>query len=137
MEKPTEEDLAKVIADLNEHKQWKWPVTDQDREFRAMVVRMRGDHFPAESSRIFQVKRDRCVGCGFCTRVCPRGNWSFSNQGLTVTGDCEKCLACIHNCPQKAITMNEGDRNPEARYRHPKVTINQIVRANISSSGTE
>ena len=134
MEKSTDEDLAQVVADLNEHKQWKWPVTDEDREFRAMVVRMRGDHFPAESSRIFVVNRDRCVGCGFCSRVCPRGNWSFGNQGIAVTGDCEKCLACIHNCPQKAITMNEGDRNPEARYRHPKVTINQIVRANISSS---
>lgn len=130
MEKPTDEELAKVIEEVGQQTEWKWPVTDQDREFRARVVQMRGDHFPAESSRIFVVKRDRCVGCGTCVKVCPRANWSFTGNGMAVEGDCEKCLACIHNCPQHAITMNEGDRNPDARYRHPEISLAKIIQAN-------
>lgn len=31
------------------------------------------------------------------------------------TGDCEFCLACIQNCPQKAIVLKKGERNKEAR----------------------
>ena len=86
---------------------------------------------------------------GVCTRVCPHGNWRLVVDPAVVTpeqesarqqaqemarhascaGLCETCLACIQNCPQRAITM-PGERNPAARYRHPAVTLSDLITAN-------
>ena len=48
---------------------------------------------------------DACVGCGVCTSVCPHGSWKVVDEKGVPEGDCENCLACVHNCPQKAISI--------------------------------
>jgi ferredoxin len=71
-----------------------------------------------------------------CERVCPHKNFRLGSEGLEFSGNCEYCLACVHACPQKALTLRStregwpGERNPEARYRHPKVSLADIVRSN-------
>ena len=54
-------------------------------------------------------------------------------------GDFETCLACVHNCPQKAISIIPTPPEPEeanrnARYRHPNVTIADLIRANSQAA---
>ena len=74
-----------------------------------------------EQSTVRQQAPDptRCAVCaGSCeTRV------------AVCSGLCETCLACIQNCPQRAITM-PGERNPAARYRHPAVSLADLIAAN-------
>ena len=63
-------------------------------------------------------------------------NFSMADEGVSFKRKCEFCLACVHNCPQKALTLKSqwsgapGERNPEARYRNPNVSLNEIIKAN-------
>lgn len=130
IDKHTDESLATIIEDLDAHKNYK-----EEGElgfFREEdLARLQAAHFPMTSEHLLEIKEDKCVSCGFCTKVCPRGNFKFTETGIKTEGSCEHCLACVHNCPQKAIVLRNGERNPDARYRHPKITINEIVQANI------
>jgi len=71
-----------------------------------------------------------------CEKGCPHKSVRLGSDGLTFSGNCEYCLACVHACPQKALTLRSawegrpGERNPEARYRHPSVSLNDIIQSN-------
>ena len=78
---------------------------------------------------------DACVGCGVCTSVCPHGSWKVVDGHSVAEGECENCLACVHNCPQKAISIIPTPPEPEepnrnARYRNPNVSIADLIKAN-------
>ena len=51
-------------------------------------------------------------------------------------GECENCLACVHNCPLKAISIipapgePEQEANRQARYRNPNIKLIDIIKAN-------
>ena len=47
---------------------------------------------------------------------------------LNGRGDCLKCTACYHNCPQGAVRY----RKARSRYcfRNPAVTLQDIIHAN-------
>lgn len=78
-----------------------------------------------------QVNEDVCVGCGICAHVCPLGIFKIKDGLATRSKDvCEFCLACAQNCPQKAITMKYGEKNEKARYRHPSITLQEIINSN-------
>ena len=74
---------------------------------------------------------DKCVGCGICTNVCPRGLFYIEDKkAKRKQNTCEFCLACAQNCPSKAIITKLKDTNPNARYRHEKVSLKDIIEAN-------
>ena len=54
------------------------------------------------------VEEDRCINCNNCVRECIRGSWS---EGETMPSfdpsNCELCLHCVHNCPERAIIFSE------------------------------
>lgn len=61
----------------------------------------------------FEVDRDKCVGCGLCTKVCPGGVISFDEskkpkiENITEFGwdGCWKCQHCLAVCPKGAISV--------------------------------
>lgn len=73
---------------------------------------------------------DRCVGCTICQQVCPIGNIVIRNQkAQRLFTTCDFCLACVHHCPFQAIDL-KGEKNSQARYRHPQVSLKDIVNSN-------
>ena len=65
---------------------------------------------------------DRCIGCGKCAKLCPLNNVELK-AGKPVWGDqCTHCMACIGNCPTRAIEYGTVTQNKEpynfGMYRH-------------------
>lgn len=135
IDKHTDENLAKIIEDLNAQKSF---VETAEMGFfnEEMLKGMQDQHFSMTADRLLELKKDRCVECMTCEKVCPHKNFRLGSDGLEFSGKCEYCLACVHACPQKALTLKSmnpqwpGERNPEARYRNPNVSLMDIIRSN-------
>lgn len=51
------------------------------------------------------IEREKCVGCGRCTEVCP-GNLLILSEGKAFfrdVRDCWGCMACVKECPKHAV----------------------------------
>jgi len=135
IDKHVDESLAKILEDIGEHKN-QIAAAEMGRFNKDILKRMQDQHFSMTAERLLELKKDRCIECMTCQKVCPHKNFSLSDGGLQFAGNCEYCLACVHNCPQKALTLKSqwpgapGERNPEARYRHPDISLGDIIRSN-------
>jgi len=135
IDKHTDESLAAIIGDLAVQKSFIEP-SDLGRFNVDMLKGMQDYHFSMTADRLLELKADRCIQCMTCEKVCPHKNFTLSDDAVSFTGKCEFCLACVHNCPQKALTLKSaregwpGERNPEARYRNPNVSLNDIIKSN-------
>lgn len=56
---------------------------------------------------------DSCVGCGKCERLCPLNNIKIVDKKPVWSEQCTHCMACIGNCPVKAIQYGEITKNKE------------------------
>ena len=70
---------------------------------------------------------DRCVGCGTCAKLCPRGNIRLEEGRPVFGGNCIGCLSCLQYCPQAAINMGKITEKRE-RYPHPEVSAAELNR---------
>ena len=135
IDKHVDENLAKLLEAVNAHKDYV-QAADMGWFNQEALERLQASHFPMTSERLLELKKDRCVSCMTCERVCPHKNFRLGSDGLEFSGSCEYCLACAHACPQKALTLKSamegwpGERNPEARYRNPNVSLNDIIQSN-------
>lgn len=142
IDKHIPENLEKIAADINAQKHWHESVTEEERQQHQGFMAFTGMDpevgFLMKSENYFTVT-NACIGCGICTEVCPRNNYSLGSRGVDIHGDCEFCFACIQNCPQKAIQfaknekdplLSNGEKNPNARYRNEHVSLIDIKRAN-------
>ena len=51
-----------------------------------------------------QVLKEKCIGCGNCTRVCPTGAIQIKNGKAEIDlNKCINCKNCQAVCPVKAI----------------------------------
>jgi len=53
-----------------------------------------------------ELSGERCIGCGACVDVCPKGVYSIVDGKSTVTHlqECISCKSCYVQCPTGAIT---------------------------------
>ena len=132
------ERIAAVLASINSHENYIQAVTQEDRMICEGYYRHSGrDRQRPTVTRSEKIvfSTDACVGCGVCTSVCPHGSWKVVDEKGVPEGDCENCLACVHNCPQKAISIIPTPPEPEepnrnARYRNPNVKLGDLIKAN-------
>lgn len=142
IDKHIPENVEKLKADIDGHKRWHEPVTEEERQQHKGFMEYTGIDpevgFLMKSEKCFTVT-DACIGCGVCVSVCPRGNYAMKSGGVKMQGDCDFCFACIQNCPQKAIRFAEnadnpllrnGEKNPNARYRNEHVSLMDVKLAN-------
>ena len=135
IDKHTDESLAAIISDISEQKSFVEP-SNMGFFNEEMLKGMQDQHFSMTADRLLELKADRCIQCMTCQKVCPHKNFSLADDAVAFSGRCEYCLACVHNCPQKALTLRParegwpGERNPDARYRNPNVSLNDIVKSN-------
>lgn len=133
MDKKEEEQIARVKADIAARKTGIPQASEQGRQLYNHVKSMNANRPPMpEGFSMLKVNGEACIGCGVCAQVCMRGVWAVEDEkAVRLPGkECEMCLACAHACPQKAIGMAFPERNPEARFRHPQITLEEIIAAN-------
>ncbi len=56
-----------------------------------------------------QVDENQCIHCGKCAKVCPMGSIVPTTGVPIFEGICIKCQACIRNCAQHALRMEDAD----------------------------
>lgn len=130
IDKHIDQNLLKIINDIQFNKKEIQPVTDSDRQAHDQYLEMRSKMPSDLFQHLYHVNND-CVGCGICTQVCPTGCISLNNKKVIYhMSNCQTCMACIHNCPQKAIQLNIPEKNPKARFRNDKIKIQEVMEAN-------
>ena len=129
IDKQEDKQIAEIMQDIQARKHWIQPVTEEERQQHAEFMQRAGHTLSPSAEKLLVIK-ENCIGCGICVKVCPRRNYALTGEGVRCKGACEYCLSCVQNCPQKAITLRAGEKNPDARYRHPDISLNDIIRAN-------
>ena len=54
-----------------------------------------------------------CTGCGKCGRLCPLNNIKIIDKKPVWGNQCTHCMACIGNCPVKAIEYGTVTKDKE------------------------
>lgn len=130
LDKKVEKHLTGIVADIQAHRNMIAPVTDTDRAAHAQFLEGMKNFPPDTWQHLLRVS-DACTGCGLCIRVCPSACIRMEeSKAVHIPGNCQTCLACAHLCPQKAVQLNIPEKNPNARYRNPHITVNEIMQAN-------
>lgn len=131
VDKGIEQKIAEIIAELSAKKKFIPKPTAQGLKLAKQVWTMEKLRLMVNDGSQLKIDTKRCVGCGICKQVCPVDNIVIGS-GIAVrrNAKCEYCLACAHHCPQKAIMIKRGEKNPNARYRNENITLQEIINSN-------
>ncbi|MBR1866444.1 MAG: ferredoxin family protein [Lachnospiraceae bacterium] len=57
-----------------------------------------------------RINKEKCIGCGRCTEVCPGTLINLQNQKAVMQypRDCWGCVSCVKECPVSAIEFFLG-----------------------------
>ena len=134
LDKHIEEQLAGAVKAVNGRVREIPEASEEGRRLHAQVAAMNREN-PAFNNGSQITVSENCIGCGICEKVCPIDNFYIENKrAMRKENTCEFCLACAQNCPQKAISLSMADKNPDARYRNPNISLQEIIEANENHS---
>lgn len=120
--KKIEENLSKIIKDIEEKRIY----IKKNPAFTSVIRLNQMKRYDNHFQKNFSVGSN-CNGCKVCEKVCPADNIKVDEKPI-FNDRCQHCLACIHNCPQIAISLKK-EKNT-ARFRNQNVTLNEIINAN-------
>lgn len=129
IDKKVDENLARIVSEVANHEEG-IEAANMGWFNKEMLKNMQDQHFSQTADSLLSLNASACVGCLTCADVCPHRNFSTDGDIVKFSGKCEYCLACVHNCPQKALTLKSGERNPQARFRNPNISLNEIRKSN-------
>lgn len=119
--KNIEENLNEIVKEIESSKKYikKHPIIRSIS--KGIIPKYKRDY-----AKNFSVD-DKCNGCKTCEKVCPVDNIRVDNKpdfGM----NCQSCLACIHHCPQKAISLK--NEKSKARFINQNIALKEIIEAN-------
>ena len=130
MDKQVEAKLAAAVQAVSRREHGIPEATEEGRKLHAQVAAMNRQQ-PAFNDGSQITVLGSCIGCGVCQSVCPVDNFYLEGgKAKRKQSTCQFCLACVQNCPQKAIGLRMADKNPDARYRNPHISLQEIIDAN-------
>ena len=59
------------------------------------------------------IAKDSCIGCGLCEKLCPLNNINLEDKTPRWRNNCTHCMACISNCPVRAIEYGNVTQEKE------------------------
>jgi ferredoxin len=125
-QKKTDENLARIVADIGARKKLSTAAPLGARVFTALI--QAGEKLVMRDTQARNyIVNDNCIKCGICAKVCPSGNVTVAEK-VTFADKCEWCLGCVHLCPQNAIHLKI--ERSSARWRHPDVSLAEIIKSN-------
>ena len=120
--KKIEESLAKIVADIQEHKVY---IKKHNIIINALrIVHQKKNDIPFEKNFLVN---NNCNKCKVCEKVCPVSNVEVG-ESICFRSNCQQCLACVQNCPQQAIYLKNERSN--ARFRNQNITLKEIIDSN-------
>lgn len=122
--KKVDQQVTRILKDISERK--KSALKDNTLFGVLSCVMQRFYKGMVGTSKQFTITAE-CTGCGICASVCPVGNIEILEKPV-FKDKCQLCLGCVHNCPEKAITM-KGEKSRE-RYLHKGIKLAEIITAN-------
>jgi ferredoxin len=70
---------------------------------------------------------EKCNGCGICEKICQVNNITMVDHKPQWATHCLTCFACLHWCPQQAISLGGYNMNIGI-YHHPDVKLSDMMR---------
>ena len=128
--KKVDEHIAALKEDITARKHYIQPAAKEETDFSQGYTAMKKERGPMYTFPLYKVTDD-CIGCGTCTRVCPRGCIHLEEKRPVYDyTNCINCMACAQACPVMAIKLALREKNPNARYRNPHITLAELIKAN-------
>jgi len=152
-----ERKLRRIAQEIAERKERAYPKAGR-------IVKARRDRFMTPYLEVqkyadypFTVSGG-CTGCGLCSRVCPCNNIVLRGGKPQFLHHCAQCMACVVNCPQRAIgyQVAEGERGglsrsnrkiplvklmglPKKRklYRNPYISTSDLTKKRLDITGSK
>lgn len=107
-----------------------WPERIDYPLLKPEDITMKGFRLPSTADHLLTGKKpprkspivtDKCIGCGDCESICPRGAVTVHDEVAAVNySKCIRCFCCHEVCPEDAIKLGTAPSSP------PKPLKNKI-----------